>query len=218
MVSFLSVKKEVVPFTTMSEFAANNEYNLGTTGGSYMSDMIYRTNISNTSSVYHLRSKLSEDLTMDQSIFAEDLAFHYDHLLTEKYAFFTSLHTYDAFTAKSCKIGLLKEKGSMMMSGFAFQKNSAYAKEFDIVMSRIQEGNLDFHINKEFFSKPKQCSTTFRNISLKNFHSVLYILFGGLSVVSVSLVGELLYYCICSWICNHIYRSLTIFRHMCHEV
>ena len=89
LVSFLSVKKEVVPFTTMSELAANKEYNLGTIGGSYISEMIYRANRSRTSSVYHIRSKLSKDSTVDPSIFTEDPNFHYNRLVTEKYALYT---------------------------------------------------------------------------------------------------------------------------------
>ena len=215
LVSFLSVKKEVVPFTTMSELAANNEYNLGTTGGAYIANMLYQTNVSKTSSVHHLRSKLSKDLIVDPSIFTKEPNFHYNRLLTEKYAFFTSLKTYDAFAAKSCKIELLKEKGSMMLDGFAFQKNSAYAKEFDLVVSQIQEGKLDFQIRKEFSPKPKQCSTSFKDISLENIHSVFYILFGGLGVAFACLVGEIMYHCICIWICNQVNKKVVILWHTC---
>ena len=93
LVSFLSVKKEVVPFTTMSELAANNEYKLGATGGSYIANMLYRGNISKTSSFYHLKSKVSQDLTVDPSIFSKNPNFHYNRLLGEKYAFVTFLPT-----------------------------------------------------------------------------------------------------------------------------
>ena len=44
LVSFLSVKKDVIPFTTMAESAANTEYKLGTLDKSYIHSVVALTN------------------------------------------------------------------------------------------------------------------------------------------------------------------------------
>ena len=180
LIALLSVKKEVVPFHTMDELSANNEYKLGIMSGTSEYDLLYNTNFSKSSSFYQLNSKLVRDAQNDPSVLSKDLSYHHNKLLTEKYAFITTQEVYDELASKSCKIGLLKEKGSVTFDGFAFQKNSAYANDFDVVVSRIQERNLDFYMRKQLVHKQIQCSTKSQHCFFRKYpwcilHLVLWV-------------------------------------------
>ena len=214
IVALLSVKKEVVPFHTMDELSINNEYKLGIMSGTRDYELFYNTNFNKSSPFYQLNSKLVRDAKHDPSVLSKDFGYHHNKLLTEKYAFITTQEAYDQLASMSCKIGLLKEKGSVTFDGFTFQNNSAYANDFDVVVSRIQEGNLDFYIRKQLLHKHIQCSTSHSTVSLENIHGVFYILFGGLGLSTLFLLGEVVYHCFSQWICNRVHDVLLQVWHL----
>ena len=191
LVSFLSVKRDVIPFTTMAELAANNEYKLGTLNGSYQYADVLLMNHTESTPCWYLQSKLLQDSIQDPSVVSGDIDIHYNRLLTEKYAYVGMTDTYLSFAADSCRIRILEEKGERAGDGFVFQKNSAYAEDFDYVASKIQEGELDIHLRKRFLTEPMQCTTSLNTVSLENIRGVFYILFGGLAIVSLVLLGEM---------------------------
>ena len=190
LVSFLSVKKDVIPFTTMSELAANSEYKLGILGGSYIHSVVLM-NYTESTPFWHLQSKLLRDSIQDSSVVNDDIDIHHSRLLTEKYAYVGTSDTYLSFAADSCRIGILEEKGERARDGFVFQKNSAYTEDFDFVVAKIQEGELDRDVRKRFLPEPMQCTTSLSIVSLENIHGVFYILFGGLAVASLVLLVEM---------------------------
>ena len=192
LVSLLSIKKEVIPFSTVSELAENTDYKLGVTGGSVLYDSLHRNNLTKTDPLYHLKAKLTKDANDDPRVLTSDFDVHVKRLKSENYALYSLSDAYEALAAETCKIGVLKYRGEVMLDGFMFQKNSAYAEDFDITLSRMQEGDLDKGLEKKFLPKPKQCVTNHSNVSLENIHGVFYILFGGLSVAVVVLVVELI--------------------------
>ena len=194
----LSVKKEVIPFHTMDELSTNNKYKLGIMSGTREYELFYNTNFNKSSPFYQLNLKLVQDTQHDPSVLSKDFSYHHNKLLTEKYAFITTQEAYDELASMSCKIGLLKEKGSVTFTGFTFQKNSAYANDFDVVVSRIQERNLDFYMRKQLVHKQIQCSTSHSTVSLENIHGVFYILFGGLGLSTLFLLREVVYHCFLS--------------------
>ena len=53
------------------------------------------------------------------------------------------------------------------------RKDSAYADDFDNVLSKMQEGELDKDLKKKFLPKPKQSTTNLNNVSLENVHGFL---------------------------------------------
>ena len=193
LVSLLSVKKDIVPFTTMAEVADNNEYRVGVLGKAYFYSTLINTNFTEGTPFWHLQSKLQRDIKDDPSVIDTDIQNHKDRLLTEKYVFIGSSDSYLNLASESCRVGLLKEKGEITADGFDLQKNSAYAKDFSRVLSKIQEGELDIELRKRFMPQPAQCSTSLSTVSLENIHGVFYILSGGLAIAFVILLGELCY-------------------------
>ena len=181
----------------MAELARNNDYKLGTIAESYMYDMLNRNNFSKMNPFFHLKSKLSRDTVKDPSVINSDINYHYNRLLAEKYAFITISETFEAYAAETCQIDALKEKGERISNGFLLQKNSAYARDFDAVLSRIQEGRLDMKFSRKFLPKPKQCSTSLSMVTLENFYGVFFIIWGGLSIALVALICEMLSKCTC---------------------
>ena len=191
LVSFLSVKKDVIPFTTMAELAANNEYKLGILDGSYIHSVVVLMNYTESTPFWHLQSKLLHDSIQDPSVVNDDIDIHHSRLLTEKYAYMGLTDTYLSFAADSCRIGILEEKGERAGDGFVFQKNSAYTEDFNYVLAKIQKGELDRDVRKRFLPEPMQCTTSLSTVSMENIHGVFYILFGGLAVASLVLLVEM---------------------------
>ena len=190
LVSLLSVKKEVIPFRTFAELGESNEFKLGVGGGTVFYDVLYRNNFTKGDPMYHLKEKVTRDTQRDPSVITSDYDFHEARLITERYALLTVTDGFNSLAARSCRVAMLKEKGERVTDGFMLQKSSAYADDFDHVLSKIQEGDLDKDLKKEFLPKPKQCLTNLNNVSLENIHGFLYILFGGLSVALIALVVE----------------------------
>ena len=191
LISFLSVKKDVIPFTTMAEVPANTEYKLGILDRSHIHTIVISTNYSEGTPFWNLQSKILRDSIQDSSVLNDDIDIHHTRLLTEKYAYVGLMDTYLSFATDSCRIGILKEKGERVGDGFVFQKNSGYAKDFDHVASKIQEGELDRDVRKRFLPEPMQCSTSLSTVSLENIHGMFYIFFGGLAVAFLVFLGEM---------------------------
>jgi len=190
LVSFLSVKKETIPFSTASELGENTEYKLGTLGGAFSYNFVFQNNFSRSNPGFYLRKKIERDWRSDSSVIHPDINHHINRLLTEKYAFFGASVLYETLAAESCNVAVMKEKGGRSQDGFAFRKNSAYGKEIDHVMRRILEGNLAVNIKKRFLPVPKQCSSTFDNVSLENVCGVFYTLCVGLFLALAALSVE----------------------------
>ena len=170
LVSFLSLKKDVILFTTMVELAENTEYKLGTLDRSYINSVVALTNYTERIPFWHLQSKFLRDSIQDPSVLNDDMNIHHNRL-TQKYAYVGSSDTYLSFAADSCRIGILEEKGERVGDGFVFQ-NSAYAEDFSYVASKIQEGELDRDLRKRFLPVPMQCSTSLSTVSLENIHNM----------------------------------------------
>ena len=105
-----------------------------------MYDAIYRGNLSAGNPFAYLRRKLMQDQIRDPSVLDPDIESHRNRLYRDIYAFISISETFDVYAAESCKVAALQEKGKRSMTGFAFQKNSVYASDFDLVLSRILEG------------------------------------------------------------------------------
>ena len=190
LVSFLSVKKEVIPFRTMSELAENDDYKLGVFGGSFFYDLLFGDNLTAKDIYFPLASKIKRDMQKDPQLINSFEDYHFNRLLTDKnYALLDSGAVYSGLASESCKLSVLEEKGSRSPEGFACQNNSAYANELNHVLSKIQEGELDFHLRK-FLPKPMTCEKSYNSVSLENLHGVLYILFGGMGIALVVLISE----------------------------
>ena len=190
LVSFLSVKKEVIPFRTMSELAENDDYTLGVLGGSFFYDVLFYDNLTARNIYFPLASKIKRDMQKDPQLINSFEDYHFNRLLTDKnYALLDSGAVYNGLASESCKLSVLEEKGSRSPEGYACQNNSAYANELNYVLSKIQEGELDFHLRK-FLPKPMTCETSYNNVSLENLHGMFYILFGGLGIALVILIAE----------------------------
>ena len=188
--SLLSVKKEIIPFRTFAELDANNEYKLRLQGGTVFYDVLYRNNFNKNNPMSYLKAKVNRDTKRDLSIISSDIEHHENLLVTEKYAMFTFTDHFHSLAARSCRVAMLKERGERITDGFYLQKNSAYMDDFNHVLSNIHEGHLDKNLRKIFLKKPKQCLTNLHNVSLENIHGVFYLLFGGLSVTFITLIGE----------------------------
>ena len=190
LVSLLSVKKEIISFRTFAELGANNEYKLGVEGGTLSYDVLHRNNFTKNDPMYYLKAKVTRDTKRDPSVITSDYDFLENRLITEKYTMFSISEVFNSLSARSCRVEILKEKGQRVIDGFMLRKNSACADDFDRVLSKIQEGDLEKDLKKKFLPKPKQCSTNLNNVSLENIHGFLYILVGGLSVAFITLVVE----------------------------
>ena len=208
LVSLLSVKKEVIPFRTFSELASNNEYKLGLLWGSMAYDYFFRNNFTEDDPMYHIKEKIIRDTKHDPIELLTDVDYHYERLNTEKYALFSYTTEFETFATTSCRVAMLKQKIGMSYDGFMLQKNSAYEKDFNRVLSKIQAGDVDKDLKKKFWPKPKQCATNLNNVSLENIQGVLYILFGGLGVAFIALLVENIY-------CSQFYQWM--FRRIKHE-
>ena len=198
LVSFLSVKKEVIPFRTMSELAENDDYKLGVLGGSFVYDLLFRDNLTDRNIYLPLASKIKRDIQKDPQLISSLDSYQNNRLLTDRnYALLDSSASYNTLASESCKLSVLEEKGSRSPEGFACPKNSAYAKELNHVLSKIQEGELDLHLRKQFLPQPMACEKSYNSVSLENLHGVFYMLFGGLSIALAVLISELLFCCTC---------------------
>ena len=205
LVSLLSVKKEIIPFRTFAELGAINEYKLGVEGGTIFYDVLFRNNFTKDNPIYYLKAKVTRDSKQDPSVITSDYDVLENRLITEKYAIFSLTEVFNSLAARSCRVAILKEKGQRVSDGFMLRKNSAYADDFDRALSKIQEGDLDKDLRKRFLPKPKQCSTNLNNVSLENIHGFLYILFGGLSIAFITLIGENFY---CSQLFQLVFRRV----------
>jgi hypothetical protein len=141
LVSFLSVKKGVIPFRTLLELSENTEYKLGVLRGASLYDSIHSVNYSQTNPWYQLKLKLVQDTTRDPSVIHTDLEFHRKRLIDEKYAFIGSSETYQAMVANSCSVSMMAEKGPISFTNFALRKNSAYARDCDRVTNESKKEN-----------------------------------------------------------------------------
>ena len=192
LVSFLSVKKEVIPFRTMLELSQSSSYKLGVLGGTSSYNLLFRSNLTPSDHYFSLKSKIQQDMMKDPQVTSSDPSFQTYRVKTDTtFAFFGTSAAYDALAAESCKVSVLEEKGNRSPDGFDLKKNSAYARKFNYVLTKIQEGKLDLHLRKQFLPQPMQCSDSYKNVSLENIHGVLYILFGGLSIALVVFVIEI---------------------------
>ena len=177
LVSFLSVKKEVIPFRTMSELAENDDYKLGVLGGSFFYDLLFRDNLTARNVYFPLASKIKRDIQKDPQLINSLGSYQNNRLLTDrKYALLDSSAVYNTLASESCKLSVLDEKGSRSLEGFACQKNSAYAKELNHVLSKMKEGELDFHLRKQCFPQPMVCAKSYNRVSLDNLHGVLHVI------------------------------------------
>ena len=198
LVSFLPVKNEVIPFRTMSELAENDDYKLGVLGGSFFYDLLFRDNLTARNIYFPLASKIKRDLQKDPQLINGMEGYHFNRILTDRnYALLDSGAVYNTLASESCKLSVLEEKGSRSPEGYACPKNSAYANELNHVLSKIQEGELDLHLRKQFLPQPMACEKSYNRVSLENLHGVFYILFGGLGIALVVLISELFFYCTC---------------------
>ena len=198
LVSFLSLKKDVIPFRTMSELAENDEYKLGVLGGSSLYDLLFRDNLTARNIYFPLASKIKRDIQKDPQLINSLGSYHNNRLLTDRnYALFDSSAAYNTLASESCKLSVLEEKGNRSPEGFACQKNSTYAKELNHVLSKIQEGELDLHLRERFLPQPMACEKSYNSVSLDNLHGVFYMLFGGLGIALIVLISELLFCCTC---------------------
>jgi hypothetical protein len=77
-----------------------------------------------------------------------------------------------------------------MATGFALQKNSAYAPDFDLALARIQDGQLDWKLQKKYLLKPKQCKMSEDTVRLEDTQGVFFIFVGGLGTAFLSLCAE----------------------------
>ena len=191
LVSVLSVKKEVIPFRTMLEFSQSH-YKLGVLGGTSYYNLLFHSNLTPGDHYFPLKSKIQQDMMKDPQVTSSDGNLHVSRIMTdETYAFFETSASFESLAAVSCKISALEEKGNRSPEGFDLQKNSAYARKFNYVLTKIQEEKLDLHLRKQFLPQPAQCPKSYKNVSLENIHGVLYILFGGLCIALVVLVIEI---------------------------
>ena len=137
LVSLLSVKKEIIPFRTFAELGANNEYKLGVEGGTIFYDVLYRNNFTKDNPIYYLKAKVTLDSERDPSVITSDYDVLENRLITEKYAMFSLTKVFNSLSARSCRVAMVKEKGNRVSDGFMLPKNSAYAEDFDRVLSKI---------------------------------------------------------------------------------
>ena len=192
LVFFLSVKKEVIPFRTMSELAENDNYKLGVFGASFFYDLLFGDNLTAKDIYFPLASKIKRDMQKDPQLINSLEDYHFNRLLTDKnYALLDSGAVYDGLASESCRLSVLEGKGASSPEGFACQNNSAYANELNRVLSKIQEGTHDFHLRERFLPKPMTCETSYNNVSVENLYGVFYILSGGLGIALVVLISEL---------------------------
>ena len=205
LVSLLSVKNQVIPFTTFAELSANNEYKLGVIRGTLFYDFFFRNNFTEDDPMYHLKSKIIRDTKNDPIEQTIDMDYHFHRLNREKYAVFSYTEQFEDYAMRSCRVDMVKEKGEMLSDGFSLQKNSAYEKDFSRILTIIQAGELDKDLKKEFLPKLKQCSTKLNNVSLENIHGFLFIPFGGLGVALIAFIVENIY---CSQFCQWMFRRI----------
>ena len=93
-----------------------------------------------------------------------------------------------------------KENGSQQV--LLCRKNSAYAEDFDIVLARIQEGQLDRKLQQKYLFKPKQCTTSHDLVRLEDPQGIFITLSAGLGLALILFSCELFSKC-------HVFRDVT---------
>jgi ionotropic kainate glutamate receptor 2 len=200
LVSFLLVKKDITPFTTIRELSENSDYKVGAVGGGIMLDTLLRFNFTKSNPYYKLKNKLLKDASSDETVIHMDTLFHYERVASEHYALLATTYEYNNLASESCSVDMLKEKGRQVFDGFALQKTSAYAADFDRTLTIMHEKMLDYFLAQKYMDKPMQCVSLHKNVDLEDICSVFYLLFAGMGIAFVVLVFEIVHKQLKLWI------------------
>ncbi|XP_055957243.1 glutamate receptor ionotropic, kainate 2-like [Patella vulgata] len=197
LIAFLTVTTKEVPFSTLAEMVANDEYTWGYLQGSFLETLFKNSNLPTYQNVWEGIKRFSEN---NPNHLHPSIDAHFDRMMSSKYAVIDDGSSIFSWSEHQCDIEILNERFFPNHYALGLPNHSPFTNLISNQMIKIYESGLLQVWQQNWWPKTKFCKGSLtaetEAIDLLSLQSAFYVLCIGLFLAFVTLGIEFVRRCI----------------------
>ncbi|XP_067682645.1 probable glutamate receptor [Haliotis asinina] len=192
LIAFLTVNRDILPFSSIADIASQNEYRWGVVGGSsYVTFLEEAKSGTNKELWQGIERFLADD---DADVLSQSADVHMNKVLDGSYVFFSDKETLTPWLSKHCDLAITKEALLPFTYAIGLPEESPYADIISNTMLKIDQSGLFLTWKRKWWPRENLCldegKASARPIELMDLQSAFYLIAIGIFLAAFALGVE----------------------------